>query len=154
MSTEIKICLGTVLAGSKLPRAAGRWRTKAAQAGARDPSRRGRWGAGESHHPTPARRRLPPPPQVLIAEYSTGTWVKGKESGNGRWGREVGNPVPNTQSLRGRRPRSRASPPFPPSPSTARPHPAGAPARRADRPLVVGGGWCGVGIAGERGRGV
>lgn len=86
MSTEIKICLGTVLAGSKLPRAAGRWRTKAAQAGARDPSRRGRWGAGESHHPTPARRRLPPPPHVLIAEYSTGTWVKGKESGNGRWG--------------------------------------------------------------------
>lgn len=103
--------------------------------------------------PAPARRRLPPPPHVLIAEYSTGTWVKGKESGNGRWGREVGNPVPNTQSLRGRRPRSRASPPFPQSPTTVRPH------RRRLRPdgqtdhwrwEAGGEGW---GSPGERDRG-
>ena len=97
MSTEIKICLGTALAGSQRPRAAGRWRTKAAQAGART----GPGAGGGSRRP---HARPPPPstpPRVLIAGYSTGTSVRGKESGNGRRGREVGNPVPNAQSLRG-----------------------------------------------------
>lgn len=97
-----------------------------------------------SRRPHPCRRRrLPPPLRVLIAGYSTGTSVREKESGNGRRGREVENPVPNTQSLRGcgvpGAGRPRLLPLLLPPWARGCGQPASASARGAHRP--AGGKW-------------
>lgn len=97
---------------------------------------------GESHRPTPARRRgHTTPPHVLIAEYSTGTWV-GERKREWEVGEGGGNPV-RIHKASGSAAEEQGVPSLPPVTTTVRPHPGGAPARRTDRPLAVGAGWWG-----------
>lgn len=82
--------------------------------------------------PPPPSCCLPPPPRVLIAGYSTGTSVRGKESGSGRRGGEMGNRLRIHKASGSRLPGSRA-----PSPSASAPAPGQRRGQATGRKMVI-----------------
>lgn len=116
LSTEIKPCLGAAPAGSQRPRAAGRWRTRAAQAAAR---------AGPGGVPPPPPRPPPTSPPASRANCWMLYWDRGlggrkREWEAGKRGRECGSEYTKPPGSRGpgarRPPPTLASPPFPSPP--------------------------------------
>lgn len=105
MSTEIKPCLGAAPAGSQRPRAAGRWRTRAAQAAAR---------AGPGGVPPPPPRPPPTSPPAWRANCWMLYWDRGlggrkREWEAGKRGRECGSEYTKPPGSRG--PGARRPPP-------------------------------------------